>query len=371
VSNPNELPIFESPVGAQCVIAGKTYDYFCGCGYLGFYNHPALAEAASEAARLYGMRLIGPVSGACHPPMAQLWRNATRYFETEDMVYFSSAYAGNGMLASALRDRCDVIFMDADAHHSVVDGAVLQQKPIFRYAYCDAEDLARQLKAHMGAGQRPLVMTDGIFPVSGAIPPLRDYWKALENYEGALLCVDDAHAVGVIGEKGQGSLEYFGLQGERRYSCGTMSKAFGAFGGIIAGTHELRKAIVANSTIFHGASDPPPPCAAAAAKSLEIVMAQPEIRRALAQNVSRLRKGLSAIGLPVDADSPSPIIPIGRKSGLDLERVLDRLREEKGIYLRYTAKYPSTPEGGAIRIAVFATHTTEQIERLVEAFRAC
>jgi len=366
-----DIPLFETPVGPRPTIAGMVYDYFCGCGYLGFYGHPAMIEAACEATRRYGLRLAGPGTGACHPPLIEFQRNATRFFETEEATYFSSGYAGNAMLAAALRDRFDAVFVDAQAHHSVVEGALLQQKPLVRFAHCDSEDLERQIQKHLGAGRRPLVMTDGMFPITGAIPPLRDYWKALENWEDALLCVDDAHAVGVLGEKGQGSLEYFGLKGERRYACGTMSKAFGSFGGVIAGSRELRDAIRARSTVFHGAGDPPPACAAAAAKALEIVLTQPEIRRSLADNVSRLRKGLSAIGLPVEPDHPAPIIAIDRRSGLDLERVCRRLRDETSILLRYVKEYPSTPEGGAIRIAVFANHTPEQIERLIDAVRRC
>ncbi|MCX7047675.1 MAG: pyridoxal phosphate-dependent aminotransferase family protein [Candidatus Sumerlaeota bacterium] len=367
--NAEQTPFFQTPEGPRMVIGDKTYDWFSGCGYLGYYGNPEILQAAADALLRYGLRSLHRPGLGVYPPRIALERAACRFFETPQVMIFSSGYLGAFLLSEAFDDRFDIAFMDAEAHYCIEDALNARRKPLIRFAHLDAEDLARLLKRHIFAGQRPLVMTDGMFPVTGAIPPLPDYWKALSEYDGALLCVDDAHAFGVIGAKGQGSLEYFGMQGDRRYCCGTLSKAFGSFGGIIPGDAELMRLINERSGANRGAASPPVAMAAAAARAIEITMERPEIRASLAGNVAMLRKGLHDLGLPVQADHPAPIIALDSRSGLDLKQTHERLLKEFGIYTMLHTRYRSAPPGGAIRIAVFATHTREQIERLIDSIK--
>ncbi|HBF34330.1 TPA: hypothetical protein DDW35_07175 [Candidatus Sumerlaeota bacterium] len=360
-------PILEGPVGPTVRIDGQDYDYYCGGGYLGLYDHPHMIAAACEATERYGFRLSGPSSLAVHPPVTDLIREASIFFGTETASYNPSGYDGAGMLASALKDVCDVIFLDAESHFSVMEGATLAGKPIHFFAHCNAGDLAQQLRDHLRPHERPLLMTDGMFPITGEIPPLPAYVEALNAYDGALLCVDDAHAAGVLGKTGRGSLEHFGLEGPGRYQCATLSKAFGAYGGLIPCSEELLGLMRKNSMVFRGSACPSPGLAAACAKSLQLVREQPHLRESLANNTRYLRERLHAAGLAIDPAHPSPIIALDKQNKLDLKATQERLYRERHICTTYYAAYANTPQGGAMRIAVFANHTREQLDRLVEA----
>jgi glycine C-acetyltransferase/8-amino-7-oxononanoate synthase len=208
-----------------------------------------------------------------------------------------------------------------------------------------------------------LVISDGVFPISGEIAPVPDYVQVLESYDGAILCLDDAHATGVIGEKGQGTLEYYGLQGERRYTAYTLSKALAGHGGIIAGDAALIERLGRNSTVPVAASSSPLPAASASARALELVRTHPDLVHQLWANVARARTGLRELGWPL-ADTPVPIICLGTRPGLDLARLQSELFA-RDICVAHVTTYSSTPPGGALRIAIFATHTGEQIDRLI------
>ena len=149
--------------------------------------------------------------------------------------------------------------IDAEAHFSVWDAARGSGRPVFAFDHGQADSLARSLRANLKPGQRPLLLSDGVFPISGEIAPVPDYLTVLQDYAGALLVLDDAHATGVIGEKGQGTLEYYGLQGERCYTAHTMSKALASCGGLIADGSELIDKLEANSKIWVATSPPPLP----------------------------------------------------------------------------------------------------------------
>jgi 7-keto-8-aminopelargonate synthetase-like enzyme len=177
--------------------------------------------------------------------------------------------------------------------------------------------------------------------------------------------VDDAHATGVIGEKGQGTFEYFGIQGDGRYSSGTLSKAFGGHGGIIAGKRDFIELLRTGSQIPYASSAVPAPAAAATAKALEILMEQPEIRKQLWDNVFYAKEAFRKLGFDAIPDNPIPIICLSSKS-VDLEGLQKRLYE-KGMAVFYVpgGSYSSVPEAGAIRVAIFSSHTKDQIDHLV------
>ena len=353
-----------SPLGATMVVDGREVDYFCGTSYYALHGDRRIIEAACHAIQEYGM---GPATLMTSPPLAEVETLAARFFDTEAAQYIISGYLTDMTLVQALRDDYDVAFVDSASHYSVFDGVSSTQKRVVIFCHLNAGDLERKLQEELRRGEVPLVITDGIFPVTGTVAPLADYVAVLDRYEKALLCVDDSHAVGVIGDRGQGSLEYCEVQGPRRYLAGTLSKAFGGLGGVIPADGETKEKIRRNVRIPIGASPPSSGAAAAAAMGLKIVASNPRMRRQLWENVARMRKGLRELGVDTGY-SPVPIVSVSDMGKVDLEVVQQRL-EEKGMLVAYVAPsgYSDAPNCQSLRIAIFSTHTDEQIDRLIDA----
>lgn len=262
------------PPGPVSKINNREFDYYCGTGYFALHGHSDLIKAACDATHIYGLGSgTSRASFGNHSILLDVEAKAAKFFESEAAHYYASGYLGSGILLQGLAPDYDVIFMDDDAHYSVQDGAAMARKPVVCFSHRSPEDLRNKLRKKLKADQRPLIISDGIFPVSGELVPLDEYHQILLDFDHALLCVDDAHATGVIGKKGHGTLEYFGLQGAGYYSSGTLSKALGGFGGIIAGSKELIERVT-----FNGASSAP---AGAAAAAIELLMARPKIRHRL------------------------------------------------------------------------------------------
>jgi len=362
--------LMESAPGPKTIIDGKEVDYFCGCGYYALQGHPELIQAACEAAKKYGISSATSRSGyGNNPVLLEVEKLASEFFGTESAIYYVSGYLGNSILLQGLEDQYDIIFVDKESHYSVMDGASLVNKPIVQFSHLDGENLRKKIKKHLKPSKKPLLICDGIFPVSGEISPIHEYLMILEEFDEFYICVDDAHATGVIGEKGRGTFEYFGLKDERLYSCWTLSKALGGHGGIIAGKREFIKKLKEKSNIPFASSAPPTPAAAASAKALEILSKNPELRKKLWVNVAYAKKGLRNIGFALN-DTPVPIICLHSKEILNLE-ALQRHLLEKGIAVLYVPEksYSSVPENGAIRVAIFSSHTKDQIDRLIEEIK--
>jgi glycine C-acetyltransferase/8-amino-7-oxononanoate synthase len=212
------------------------------------------------------------------------------------------------------------------------------------------------------------VISDGIFPISGEIAPAPAYVDVLNAYDGALLCLDDAHASGVLGANGRGTVEFWageaGLaSGVAIYTSHTLSKALAGFGGVLGGDAAQVARIRANAPAFVAASPPPLPAAAASAAALDLAHSTPELRARLRSNVALARQGLRRLGWPLD-DTPVPILCLAARPGVDLAFVQAELFAAD-ICVAHVTSYSSTPPGGALRIAIFASHTAAQIERLV------
>lgn len=375
-TSPNRF-LMQSAPGARTLINGRWRDYFAGCSYLGLPGHPELIAAAIGALRQYGLGTATSRGGfGEHPLYHAVEAAAARFFQSEQALYYVSGYLGNAILAQGLRGEYDHIFVDSAAHFSVYDGVHTVGLPVTPFRHRDADDLADKCRTHLRPGERPLVISDGVFPVSGEIAPVPDYLAVLAAYPGAILCLDDAHATGVIGEQGQGTWEYWAGQGQippnresgvRVFTAHTLSKALGGHGGVIAGDAAFIEQLRQRSTTPGATSPPPLPAAAASAWALDYVRDHPELRRQLWANVARARSGLRSLGWPLE-DTPVPIICLAAQPGLDLARIRDELFE-RDICVGHSTSYSSTPPGGALRIAIFATHTAEQIERLVEELR--
>jgi 8-amino-7-oxononanoate synthase len=355
----------ESPVGPRMLVNGQQVDYYCGTSYYSLHGDPRVIDAACEATRRYG---VGPATVVDTPPLLEVVERASVFFGTQSATYLVSGYLATMVLIQALSDDYDVVFVDERSHYSVFDGLASSGMPVVRFRHKDPNDLSVKLADNVRAGQIPLVLSDGIFPTTGAIAPLRDYVEALSPYDDALLCVDDSHAIGVIGEEGKGTFEYLGLRGPNLYLVGTLSKAVGGVGGIVPGSNGLMEKTKRHSRIPIGASPPSAAAAAAAATGLRILSEHPEMRRRLRSNVARVRGGLRKLGLDVEP-SPVPIVSIRPTSGMDVKRLQHELYNMGILVACFAARgYSDAPDVDSMRIAVFSTHSESQIDRLVESF---
>jgi len=360
--------VMESEPNATAIINKKIVDYFSGCGYFSFQVHPEVVEAACIAVSRYGISSATTRAGyGTNPVLLDIEEKAGRFFETKDVLYFVSGCFGTPMLLEGLIDDYEKIFIDRESHYSSRLATTMVQKEVIVFRHLDPTDLKQKLKKHLKVSERPLILCDGIFPISGELSPLPDYYEISREFPGAIICVDDAHSTGVIGEKGHGSFEYFGIRDKRLYSCGTLSKALGGHGGIIFGNEEFIDNIKRKSTLANACSNVTIPAAAATAKALEILTENPGIRKKLWENVSHAKNGLRKLGFDINS-SPVPIICLSdKKKKIDFKALQLRLFE-KNIAVTFVpcGGYTSVPEGGAIRISIFSTHSREQIDHLIQ-----
>lgn len=358
--------VMESAPGARTIINGKEVDYFSGCGYFDFYGHPGIIDAACKAVKKYGISSGTSRAGfGNNPVLFEIEAKASQFFGTEDVLYYVSGCLGTSILLEGLSGEYDAIFIDSESHYSIMNAAYMVYKPVIKFSERDPDDLKKKIRQFLDPSQKPVVICDGIFPISGEISPIPDYIDVLEGIEGALICVDDAHATGVIGEKGHGTFEYFGVEGERLYCAGTLSKALGGHGGIIAGDKKFIKKLKEKSTIANACSPPSNPAAAATAKALEILYKNPGMRKKLWNNVSYAKNGLRNLGFGI-SDTPVPIICLHTKENIDFKALQQELFK-KDIAVTYLPEgaYTSVPRNGGLRISIFSSHTREQMDRLI------
>jgi 7-keto-8-aminopelargonate synthetase-like enzyme len=354
--------------GPETVINGKRVLYFGGTGYFGFQTHPELLQAAQKAVAEFGMcsATSRNVFGTS-PLYLEVEKKACEFFGTEDSIYLPSGYLINiaGFQSLAQLQRFDTLFVDEGAHWSITDFMYAVRKPVYTFAHGDPESLGRELKANLKGGQKPLVVSDGIFPTFGKIAPIPEYLRQVEGYDGCLW-IDDCHAIGVLGAKGRGTYEYYGLRSDRLYFGGTLSKAVGGHGGIIPGKEEFVLPIRAGH-IVNGANASVSAAAAAAVKGLDFLMTRPELRQQLWRNARQLKTGLTALGFHQD-DSPVPVAAWVLKTGEDMDHVHAELMN-RGIAVQRT-RYVGAGPYGALRAVVFANHKPEQIARLLSELKS-
>jgi 8-amino-7-oxononanoate synthase len=355
--------IMEGPPGPETILNGKKVLYFGGTGYFALHGHPEVIEAGVAAFRRYGVHSATSRTGFGNTPVQlELERKIAGFFGTEDSIHFVSGYLDNLFLIQALKDKVGAIFIDETSHFSIRDAVTSALKPVNTFKHRDPEDLARQIKAKLKAGDVPLVMTDGIFPTFGVIAPVPAYVKILEPYQG-YLCLDDSHAVGHLGPHGRGTYDYFGISNERCFYAGTMSKAFGGHGGFIPASKAFIDHIKATCGAYPGATPSPTPAMAASLRGLEIVQREPERRERLRRNVARVKTGLKKLGYDMD-DTPVPIVTWVLRSADDMKKAQMELFD-RGIAVALS-KYVGAPAGGVLRASIFSEHTTEQIDRLLD-----
>jgi 8-amino-7-oxononanoate synthase len=353
----------ESPTGARTIFNGREMDYFAGTGYLDLQNHPAVIKAAQETLQQYGFSTSTSRGGyGEHPVYDEFEREACAYFGAEKVLYFASGYLGISILTQATSNRFDHIFIDSSAHYSLWDAAYATNLPITPFHHLRPQSLAEHLRNELRPQERPLVLSDGVFPVSGEIAPVPQYLELVKPLKG-LVYLDDAHAVGVLGKNGGGTPEYFDILDASCRTSATLAKALGGFGGVIWGEADWVNSIDRTSRICVGASPPPLVVAAASACALAQARTTPGLRQRLWNNVTRARNGLRTLGWELPG-TPVPILCLEARQGINLELIRKKLFKQ-AIAVELVRSYTSAPAGGALRIAIFATHSHAQIDRLV------
>lgn len=373
------MPLMQSAPGPETIIDGRPYLYFGGTGYLGLAGHPEVIEAGCSAIRRYGLHTATSRNGFGNsPPLLDVEHQAAKYFGMEDAFYFASGYVTNHILVEALAEHFDFICLATQTHYCAEEAARITGKPVYRFAHGSPAGLAEVLKQNCIPTKRPLIMTDGISPVTGELAPLPAYLKVMEPYAPATLLVDDAHGFGVLGAQGRGSFEHFELwtSGVNRLdpsvktqlvTGGTLSKAMGGFGGIIFGPHNFVQKARSSSNYYAGASAPPAPVAAATAKAIEIARQDPSLRQRLTHNIQTLRQSLRALGLQFP-DSPAANLGVQVGDAANMQRIHDKLKHA-GILVPFMRNYTGIGTEGLLRVAVCALHTDEMLNRLLSELR--
>lgn len=359
---------------ARVKIGSKWYTSFCSNDYLGLAQHPALARAAIEATRQ-----MGSGSGASRLLAGtlkyhrQLEEALARFKRTQDAMVFTSGYIANLAVITALINRQDQIFCDEFNHASLVDAARLTRARLFIYKHRDMHHLEKGLKKSAirnrqparrsgGSAIRRFIITDTVFSMDGDIAPLPDIVRLAKRYN-AYTIIDEAHGTGVLGKRGHGAAEHFGLEKDIDIIIGTFSKALGSLGGFVTGSHKFITYLKTKSRPFIYTTALPPGVCAAGFAGLKITQRDTSLRKKLWQNTDYIRGRLLGEGLDL-GDSATPIIPVLIGETNKTLKIADVLWR-KGIFLP-AIRPPTVPEGqGRLRLTITALHTKSQLDKLV------
>jgi len=351
--------------GAWVTANGRRMLLFAGYSYLGLLGHPKIEAAAQEALARYGTGTHGVrILAGTLPLHDELEETIARFKKAEAAIVYSSGYVTNLATVAALVGRNDVVICDKFNHASIVDGCLLSQAKFLRFRHNDMAGLERRLQqADPDAGK--LVVVDAVFSMDGDIINLPEVSRLCREY-GALLMVDEAHSVGVLGETGHGIEEHFGLEGAMDLYMGTLSKPIPSVGGYVAGNQDLITYLKHVARAFVFSASLPPAQTAAAKASFEVIEEEPERVKTLQRNVKLFLGGLRARGFNT-LNSETPIVPI--ICGED-ERAfqMTKLCQEEGIFVLPVVS-PAVPVGLArLRANVTAAHSEEDISYALDVF---
>jgi glycine C-acetyltransferase len=362
----NRIRTLSSPQGAWLVVDGKRVLNFCSNNYLGLADHPLLVEAARKALDEYG---VGPgavrtIAGtmALH---VQLDRRLAEFKGVESAITFQSGFNANLGTIPALVGRGDAVFSDELNHASIIDGCRLSRAEIIRYNHCDPEDLHRALKENRADYNRAMVISDGVFSMDGDVAPLDKIYEVAKDYD-AILMVDDAHGEGVLGKGGRGIVDHFGLHGKVDVEVGTLSKAFGVVGGVVAGNPLVVEWLHQRGRPFLFSSAMTVPDVAACLKAVDILEESTELVDKLWENTRYFKREMRRLGFDT-GQSATPITPV-MLGEAPLAQKFSRDLFDAGVF-GMAIGYPTVPQGKArIRVMISAAHTKEDLNKGLEAF---
>ncbi|MDR1733016.1 MAG: glycine C-acetyltransferase [Synergistaceae bacterium] len=360
------IRVLESPQGAWVKIEGKDYLNLCSNNYLGLANHPKLCARVREAIEKYG---VGPgavrtIAGTMNLHL-ELERKLASFKGAEAAIVVQSGFCANLTVVPTLMGEGDLIFSDSLNHASIIDACRLSKAKTLRYEHSDMADLTQKLEENASHSGKKLVITDGVFSMDGDVARLPEIVKISEKF-GAMVAVDDAHGEGVLGRGGRGIVDHFGLHGKVDVEIGTMSKAFGVMGGMVAGSATLVEFLrqKARPNLFSSALTVPDVAANLAA--VEIMEENDDLVRKLWDNGNYLKAQLKSRGFDV-GQSETPITPVIIGEAQTAKDFSVKLFE-RGIFATAIV-FPTVPKGTArIRVMVSAVHSREDLDRGVEIF---
>jgi len=358
------LRTIETAQSPRVVLDGREVVLMCSNNYLGLADHPRLRRAAKEAIDRYGTGAVASrlVSGTM-TLHEELEAALARFKGTQAALVFNCGYMANVGIISSLLGPEDVVFSDELNHASIIDGCRLSQARVVVFPHKDMNALEALLKREKG--RRRMIVVDGVFSMDGDIAPLPDMVELAEDY-GALLMVDEAHGTGVLGERGAGTVEHFGLTDRVPIQMGTLGKALGGFGAYVAGSDVLREYLINRARSFIFTTALPPADMAVALEAVRMVWEEPQRRRRLHQNVVYLVDGLKSLGFQV-TNQGTAIIPViigPEDKTMDMSAKL----LEYGVFVA-GIRPPTVPPGTSrLRVTVMATHAQEDLDEALEAF---
>jgi glycine C-acetyltransferase len=357
----------ESPQGPIVKIGGKEYINLCSNNYLGFCNHPELVQKVKEAVDLYG---VGPgavrtIAGTMSIHI-EFEKKIAQFKGCEAAILLQSGFCANlAVLPTLAPSAEDIIFSDSLNHASIIDSCKLSKAKVVRYEHSDMNDLMAKIKEYEGATGRKMLVTDGVFSMDGDIAKLPEIVDICDKH-GIIVVIDDAHGEGVLGKGGRGIADHFGLHGRVDVEVGTLSKAFGVMGGIVAGKAELVDYIrqKARPNLFSSALTVPDVAANIAA--VDILQRNDDLVRKLWENGNYIKAELNKLGFNT-AHSMTPITPVIIGEATDAKQFGLKLFEN-GVFATPIV-FPTVPKGTArIRVMVSAAHTKEHIDDGVAIF---
>jgi len=363
----NQIRTLESPQGAWLVVDGKKVLNFCANNYLGLANHPRIVKAAIEAAEKYG---VGPgavrtIAGTLDLHL-ELEKKLAKFKRVEKAITFQSGFSANLATIPALVGKEDVIFSDRLNHASIIDGCRLAKSKIVPYDHCSPVSLKEMLDQHRGEYRRALVVTDGVFSMDGDVAPLDEIYEVTRGYD-VILMVDDAHGEGVLGEGGRGIVDHFELHGKVDVEVGTLSKAFGVVGGVVAGDPLVVEWLYQRGRPFLFSSAMTLPDVAACIEAVNILESSTELVDKLWENAAYFKAEMKNLGFDTGV-STTPITPVMLGEALLAQKFSKKLFEE-GVFAM-SIGFPTVPRGLArIRVMNSAAHSRDDLDQALGIFK--
>jgi glycine C-acetyltransferase len=367
------LRVMSSANGTRVTVDGRDVISLASNNYLGLNTHPRLVEAAADAARRFGAGsgAVRTISGTM--TLHEELEAALAVFKhVEAVLTFQSGFTCNTGVIPVVAGEPDLIVSDQLNHASIIDGMRLAKAPRVIYRHKDAAHL-RELLATARRDGRPdgqpyraiLIVTDGVFSMDGDIAPLPAIVDVAEEHDAAVM-VDDAHASGVLGRNGRGTVDHFGLHGRVAIQVGTLSKAMGVLGGYVAGPLALREMLIQRGRPFLFSTSHPPAVAAACLAAVRVLEEEPELIERLWANTRRFKDGLRSLGFDTGV-SETPITPVLVGDSALAIRFADRLLDE-GVWAT-SVVFPTVPlDGARLRTIVTAAHTDDELDACLGAF---
>lgn len=363
----NQIRTIESPQGAWLVVDGKKVLNFCSNNYLGLANHPRMVAAVKDVLDRYG---VGPgavrsIAGTMGIHI-ELEERLAKFKGVEACISFQSGFTANLATIPCLVGKGDVIFSDELNHASIIDGCRLSGATIVRVAHANSADFEAKILENKGKYRRMLAITDGVFSMDGDIAPLDQIYQVTSQHD-VMLMVDDAHGEGVIGSNGRGIVDHFGLHGKVDIEVGTMSKAFGVMGGMVAGNAKLIEWIRQRGRPFLFSSALTPADTAACLAAVDLLEESSELVDRLWSNGNYFQEQMKALGFDTGF-TQTPITPV-MLGDAKLAREFSRELFSEGVFAMALG-FPTVPVGKArIRVMISATHSKSDLDQALDAFQ--